>query len=197
MQRICGVDGFMLDMSLANTIYYYLSILPLHSYPNSHLYQQTHDFTRENDFQQLLPDLDDIDLNDPDNDHLLYLKDKHSAAGDSASFRLYGAEFGATFKGEDGYMFSNYVRYKETPRMKLLQLRCVKPYLFNSPIPLNENVIKNSELYKTIFQQELHEKMARIGGNADGQGYSANDDALTDNKVSANKAKVSVVRACV
>jgi hypothetical protein len=83
--------------------------------------------------------------------------------------------------------------------MKLLQLRCVKPYLFNSPIPLSESVIKHSELYKTIFAQELHETMARVGdstsGGIGGSGgaYSGNDDALTDNKVSVNKTKVSTI----
>jgi len=107
-----------------------------------------------------------------------------------ASFRLQG-EHGAVFRAQDGGLLTNYVRYKETPRMKLLQLRCVKPYLFNAPIPLNEAVIKNSELYKTIFQQELHETMARIGGEGSG-GYVA-EEGLTDNKVSVNKTKVRSV----
>ena len=150
---------------------------------------QTQDFSREADFQQLLPDLEDIDVNDPDNDHLLYLKGKRPVTDDSAAFRLYGDTFGAMFHAEDGHLLNNFVRFKETPRMKLLQLRCVKPYLFNAPIPLNEAVIKNSELYKTIFAQELHETMARVGTGPEGP-YSANDDALTDNKVSVHKNKV-------
>ena len=83
------------------------------------------DFTRENDFQTLLPDIDAIDVNDPDNDHLLYLKSQRIVGDDSDVFRLTGSEFGVVFSGEDGHLFNNYVRYKETPRMKLLQLRCV------------------------------------------------------------------------
>lgn len=145
------------------------------------------DFTRETDFQTLLPELDDIDVNDPDNDHLLYLKSKRLAGDDNDMFRLSGAEFGTVFTTEDGHFFNNYVRYKETPRMKLLQLRCVKPYLFNGPIPINEMVIKHSELYKAIFTKELHETMARIGGG------DKEDPAeqLTSGKVSINAAKVT------
>jgi hypothetical protein len=150
---------------------------------------RAHDFTRENDFQVLLPEVDEIDVNDPDNDHILYLKSKRITGDDNEVFRLYGADFGAVFHGEDGYALSNYVRYKETPRMKLLQLRCVKPYLFNAPIPINEAVIKHSELYKAIFQKEVHETMARIGGDKDD--FAPDDNKLTSGKVSINTAKVS------
>lgn len=145
------------------------------------------DFTRETDFQVMLPELDDIDVNDPDNDHLLQLKSKRLVGDDNDMFRLSGAEFGAVFTTEDGHFFNNYVRYKETPRMKLLQLRCVKPYLFNGPIPLNEAIIKHSELYKTIFTKELHETMARIGGGD----KEDPTEQLTSGKVSINTAKVT------
>jgi sRNA-binding carbon storage regulator CsrA len=152
-------------------------------------YSKAHDFTRENDFQLLLPEVEEIDVNDPDNDHLLYIKSKRLAGDDGDVFRLAGNDFGTVFCGEDGHPFSNYVRYKETPRMKLLQLRCVKPYLFNAPIPINEDIIKRSELYKAIFQKEVHEKMARVG-SADHDDHGG-DDKLTSGTVSVNAAKVS------
>jgi coiled-coil and C2 domain-containing protein 2A len=153
---------------------------------------KTMDFTRETDFQVLLPDITEIDVNDPDNDHLLYLISKRGVGGENEVFRLPGNEFGAIFTAEDGHYFSNYVRYKETPRMKLLQLRCIKPYLFNSPIPINEAVIKASEVYKAIFTKELHETMGRIGNEKeDSAAAAAASSKLTTGMVSVNTAKVT------
>jgi hypothetical protein len=111
------------------------------------------DFTRENDFQYMLPEYADLDANDPQNDHLLYLKSKRSVAGDEDVFRLSGLDIGVPYQC-DNVSYSNYVKLKECNRMKLLRLRTLKPYLFSDPIPLSETVIKNSELYKKIFSAE-------------------------------------------
>ena len=131
---------------------------------------RAYDFTRENDFQSLLPDLDDIDVNDPLNDHLLYLKSKRGHVSSSSNqprevFRLVGGDYASSFSSEGGFSFANYVRFKETPRMKLLQLRSLKPHLFQQPIPLNEAQIKSDAFYKNIFLKEIHEKMARLGNS--------------------------------
>jgi len=148
---------------------------------------KVHDFTRENDFQSILPELEDIDTNDPSNDHLIYLKSKRDVGDSMDTFRLSGWDFGTVFTSDDGTPLNNYVRYKEPPRMKLLQLRCLKPYLFNSPIPLSETAIKNSEVYRAIFTNELHETMARVGGVPD----DPDAEKLMTGKVSINTAKVS------
>lgn len=56
------------------------------------------DFTREQDFQQLLPWLQELDVNDPKNDHLLYVKAKRALTGqDGLSFHLYGLDAAAAF----------------------------------------------------------------------------------------------------
>ena len=62
-----------------------------------HAHGGINDFTKENDFQALLPEYDDLDLNDPRNDYLLYLKSKRSASGDRLLFRLTGADYATPF----------------------------------------------------------------------------------------------------
>jgi hypothetical protein len=106
---------------------------------------KTSDFTREIDFQALLPDIREIDCNDPRNDHLLFLKSKKSNAGNEELFRLNGHHFSVFFQMEGGY-FVNFAKFKENLRIKLLQMRSTKPYMFTDPIPLSEAVIKSSDV---------------------------------------------------
>jgi hypothetical protein len=133
------------------------------------------DFTRENDFQALLPDENDIDINDPVNDHLVYLFSKRSVYSDSNVFQLQNSDFASVF-GNEGFCFSNFVKFKESLRMKLLRLRNIKPFLFNDPIPLSENVIKSSELYKNILftEQQSYEENYEISNNISNQSKVTN-----------------------
>ena len=55
------------------------------------------DFTRENDFQRLLPNLAELDANDPLNDYLLYLKSKRLSAVSGDYFRLGGLDYAVPF----------------------------------------------------------------------------------------------------
>jgi len=146
-----------------------VTLLPTHKQSlQAGLSVKAYDFTRENDFQLLLPGLEDIDVNDPLNDHLLYLKSKRSVSSSSNQrevFRLVGGDYASSFSSEGGFSFANYVRFKETPRMKLLQMRSLKPHLFQQPIPLNEAQIKSDAFYKNILLKESQEKMARLGNN--------------------------------
>ena len=113
------------------------------------------DFTRENDFQSLLPIIDDIDINNPINEILLHLYSKRGAVTDRDVFQLqHSSDFAAVFGSSDGVTFANYVRFKESMRMKLLRLRCLKPFLFHDPIPISEVAIKNSDLYKKLLAEE-------------------------------------------
>lgn len=161
------------------------------------------DFTLENDFQALLPDLADIDLNDPRNDHLLHLKSKRAHSESSqVLFRAGGYEYAAAFRGAEGNSIANYVKYKEPTRFKLLRLRGLKPYLFNEPIPLLEQHIRSSEVFKSILLKELGEEIRRYdgsrgGGGALAEGEDDDDDnpaetaqGLAGNQ-SVNVAKVS------
>ena len=98
------------------------------------------------------------------------------------------------FRGSDGHLYNNYVYYKETPRMKLLQLRNVKPYLFNSPIPINENIIKNSELYKTIFKKELNETMAVINTTSTTTNNKEDDNLFDNNKIITGQKSINITK---
>ena len=140
------------------------------------------DFTRENDFQSLLPNISDIDVNDPMNDHLLNLIAKRSVITDRDLFQLQGSDY-ADFFGSDGYIFANFVKFKESSRMKLLKLRHFKPYLFSDPIPLSENIIRSSELYRNILFTELHSQLD--------DNYEAEVNRKALGKESVNNVKVT------
>jgi hypothetical protein len=56
---------------------------------------------------------------------------------------------------EDGVSYQNFVKFQLNLRMKLLQLRDRNPTLFTEPIPLNEHVIKSSELYKQMVAKHF------------------------------------------
>jgi hypothetical protein len=111
------------------------------------------DFARERDFQALLPDTSSLDLNNPANEHLLYLKSRGPAVRDRDVFLLTGLDFSIPFS-EDGFPYTNYVKFSHALRMKLLMIRDLKPHLFTEPIPLSEDYIKASDLYKSILAAE-------------------------------------------
>ena len=143
------------------------------------------DFTRENDFQSLLPDINDIDVNNPINEILLYLYTKRAVMTDKNVFQLQlSSDFAAIFGSSDGVLFTNYVKFKESMRMRLLKLRCLKPFLFNDPIPLSELAIKSSDLYKKILSAEL---------GSDEGGLNEYDEKflLLGNREAANTNKIT------
>jgi hypothetical protein len=103
--------------------------------PNSGGNTLIYDFTRENDFQAMLPPLDEIDINDPQNEHLLYLKSKRSVISDSDIFRLQGFDTISYFRGHGSssfYTMMNYMIAKPSLRLQLLLIRSKKPYLFQN-----------------------------------------------------------------
>ena len=108
------------------------------------------DFARERDFQALLPHQDTLDLNDPRNEHLLYLKSRGPVIKDRDVFLLSGLDFAVSFK-EDGVPYTNFVALSQPLRMRLLMLRDLKPHLFTVPIPLSSEEIKHSDLYRSIL----------------------------------------------
>jgi coiled-coil and C2 domain-containing protein 2A len=112
------------------------------------------DFSRERDFQQLLPNLNIVDIHDPRSDSLIYLKSKAPVHKDIDVFQLLGLNFSVPF-GEEGDTYLNFIKFQDNLRMKLLKLRETKPFLFTEPIPLSEQSIKSSELYKKIIAKEL------------------------------------------
>lgn len=112
------------------------------------------DFSRENDFQLMLPEFHDLDVNDPRNDSLLVTKAKRAMLNDDRDyFYLKGLDFSVVFgMGEHG--FTNFVKFCQPSRMKLLRLRIAKPFLFSGPIPLSEDVIRQSEIYKKLLGKD-------------------------------------------
>lgn len=132
---------------------------------------EVNDFTRENDFQDVLPNLSILDTNDPTNEMILMMKAKRLQSTETDMFRLQGLDYGLVFSQtipenmEDVNKninskivystFMNFLRLKESNRLKLLRIRALKPFLFSAPIPLNEKVINQHELYKDILRKEL------------------------------------------
>ncbi len=121
------------------------------------------DFVKEKDFLKLMPKLSELDVNDPRNANLL---DMIMAAGgvvsgknvlmssafssDKMIFRLNNDENNLLLQ-ERGVSYANFMKLQQSLRIKLLQLRSKKPYLFSGPIPLNEETLKRSDLYKNII----------------------------------------------
>lgn len=137
------------------------------------------DFTRENDFQRLLPNLAELDANDPLNDYLLYLKSKRLSAVSGDYFRLGGLDYAVPFLSllfqeavRDGrdenalrllnelngrkVTLLNFAKLRPNGRLQLLRLRMKKPFLFYGlAIPLLPEKIKENEQLKTLLQQEV------------------------------------------
>lgn len=82
------------------------------------------------------------------------MKSKAPVHKDIDIFQLSGLNFSVPF-GEEGETYLNYMKFQDSLRMKLLKLRETKPFLFTEPIPLSEQSIKSSELYKRIIAKEL------------------------------------------
>ena len=101
----------------------------------------------------MLPELDGLDPNDPQNDQLLRLKRIFNAGNQTVrdSFVLIGGTRPAMSYGEGGASYSNYLKVKPPDRISLLMMRQVKPYLFTEPIPLSEATIKKSEFYRNLL----------------------------------------------
>lgn len=107
------------------------------------------------DFLKLMPKLNELDINDPRNEVLLATL--FAAGGlmagrdaDEDVFRLLHDETSLLLK-ENNVSYANYLKFQQGLRIKLLQLRTKKPYLFSGPIPLDENVLKHSEIYKNLI----------------------------------------------
>ncbi len=114
----------------------------------------TNDAYKERDFQQLLPSISNLDVNDPSSDDVVktILMGK-SASTEFDSYYLFGKHFAESFS-EDNQNYENYLKFSPNLRLQLLKLRDSKPYLFTDPVPLSDAVIQRSELYKKILITE-------------------------------------------
>lgn len=126
--------------------------------PNKQHYAQIYDISRENDFQVLLPHWDELDVNAPDNDYLVYLKSKKLHNNENNIFRLQGLDHSDVFLhygGEGNFNFNvNYLQVKAPLRHKLLLMRCRKPFLFTSPVPLFDKYISNNTTLMALLSKE-------------------------------------------
>ena len=114
----------------------------------------TNDAYKERDFQQLMPSISNLDINDPSSDGLVrsIILGK-SATTEFDSYYLFGKHFAESFS-EDNQNYENYLKFSPNLRLQLLKLRDAKPYLFTDPVPLSDSVIQRSELYKKILITE-------------------------------------------
>ena len=103
-----------------------------------------------------MPQLDELDMFDPRNAAIVS-NISHSAQINSGNtsrdyFRLYGDKYALVYEEEGGQQgglgYNDFMHLAPSGRMKLLQLREYKPYLFTAPIPLSEKEIKESEVYR-------------------------------------------------
>ena len=138
------------------------------------------DFARERDFQALLYQQDNLDQNDPRNEHLLYLQSRGPVIKDRDVFLLNGLDFSVSFKEKSGIPYTNYVALSQPLRMRLLMLRDLKPHLFTVPIPLSEDVIKNSDLYMSILSSQSTTYSSYPGEGFSGEGSVLGEGSLID-----------------
>jgi hypothetical protein len=124
------------------------------------------DFTKEKDFFDLLPSLHLLDTHDPRNDLLVqhHLHGLLSGRLRQRNIFQFGGEYFASVYSEEGMSYGNYFKYQPSNRLQLLRLRELKPYLFTEPIPLSEELIKGSELFKKILLTESKAMMGRQQG---------------------------------
>lgn len=116
-------------------------------------------FTKEKDFFDLLPQVNDIDINDPRNDGLVRQIRSGLLSGRNTQrdiFQLFGAQFTVMY-GEENTDYSNFLRFQLNDRMKLLKLRDSRPYLFTEPIPLQQSAIRKNEVLRNILAREERE----------------------------------------
>jgi len=123
------------------------------------------DFSRENDFQDLLPSIHELDINNPYNESLLHTLSKRINLNDKIEFYLFGNNYSVGFNNtinnndnnkveNDTYL--NYVKFKINQRLLLLKLRNMKPFLFDNKksIPFSEISIKNDVFLKKLLYDE-------------------------------------------
>lgn len=150
------------------------------------------DFSRESDFQQLLPRLQEVDVNDPRNENLMSIKSRRPIAGLQDVFRLTGYHSAIEFysfptaKDPQRYSLLNYAKLKPSRRLKLLALRVQKPYLISGAIPLSEQLIQGNEVFKELLLQE--ELAAGVTPN------ELEDDDITD-KGRTGRESVNLAKA--
>lgn len=170
--------------------------------PGSHAHQgfylqKNFDFTRENDFQVMLPLIQEIDTNDPINDHLLYVKAKRALGGQDNVFHLYGLDYAVPFDSSDSngketrYSLVNFAKLKASMRIRLLMIRAKKPYLFSFPVPIVDKLVKANELFKAILLKEEPPVTRREMG-ANGQYYELTDEFEPSERSLAGKECVNV-----
>jgi hypothetical protein len=99
-----------------------------------------------------------FDFNDPSNENILKIlnktKKKLNSTIDENYFRLKKNDFSVAFEYDNSNL-TNFLKFKENFRMKLLKLRNLKPFLFSNKIPLNEETIKNDiELQKILSKEK-------------------------------------------
>ena len=168
-------------------------------------------FAQEKDFLKLMPKFGELDINDPRNEGLLSmllaaggvvsgrnLILSSSFADNKEYFRLFHDE-SALLLTENGQSYANYMKFQQGLRIKLLQLRTKKPYLFSGPVPLNEAVLKHSDIYKNLIQaaypgdqengriiidQTPMEAMGSIAGDSDISSQFEGDTGRSRRKVS-------------
>ncbi|RYG64976.1 hypothetical protein EON64_12890 [archaeon] len=132
--------------------------------PSSPL-SQIYDMTREQDFQTLLPEMQSLDVNSPYNDYTLYLKSKRLVHNSQQSFRLTGLDVSEYFQftnpnldpivyETNTFSLCNFLKVKQSLRHKLLVLRVRKPYLFNSPVPLQDAKIETDVNFMNLLHKE-------------------------------------------
>jgi hypothetical protein len=169
------------------------------------------DFTRENDFQRLLPTIEYMDVNDPSNLSLLASKSRRANAIHGDVFRLYGYDHSIYFQSHSlrdastnlSPLLINYSKLKANYRLLLLKLRQQKPFLFNNVtcIPYTTSAIKANEILKNLLQQEIFSSRERAlllaggvgspgGGGVDGDGLELTEEQIMG-KESVNLAKVN------
>jgi hypothetical protein len=129
------------------------------------------DFTKEKDFFDLLPSLHLLDTHDPKNDLIVQHQIQGMISGRLRKRNIF--QFGGEYfswihreaegGGDGGVSYGNYFKYQLSYRLQLLRLRELKPYLFTESIPLSEELIRSSELFKKILQTEA--KKSSSGGS--------------------------------
>jgi hypothetical protein len=108
------------------------------------------DIVRERDFQSLLPSLNQLDINDPRNENLIFAKERSPVISETDIFHMGGLDYSVVFH-ESGHSYLNYLKYQPCLRFQLLQLRDSKPYLFSHPIPLSDDIIQQNNDYKQLL----------------------------------------------
>jgi hypothetical protein len=139
------------------------------------------DFTRERDFHKLLPDINTLDPNDPQNEHIVRLNQQFSSGNQATrdTFVLIGGSSAAASFSENGESYANFLKCKVPDRIRLLLMRESRPYLFSEPIPLSDAIIHKSEFYRSLLTEGADDThKAGALSNADLATKTSNADTL-------------------